>query len=249
MRTIARYLITAFLAWSLIPDGEILAGTNEVDDIYLIFYLSKDGKTGHLGMAIDNYNILVRDKVINGVRFSEYDTVRDYTLTYFDLWGPPEIPLYQHSTNLQSRYYRLPRTSAEPKITVGYFLTKGLPHSYDYPCDGLLRIKTSPSLDYQMVQVAEALQRQFNYFNSRHYNCVDYIVRCLNTLFKVEIEAKEFIPFTWSSTPNKLYRNIGSYLKVEVVKDASAYADRSFFRERIFNSLFYNQNHQNEEIN
>jgi hypothetical protein len=225
------------------------AEAGKVNDIYLVFYLSQNGRTGHLGLAVDNYYIVVRDIVHEGVEVSVYDTVRNYTLTYFDLWGPPEIGLDQHGQNLACRYYKLPRTSAEPKITERYFRTKGLPHAYDYPCDGLLRIRTTPGQDMQMVTIAEVIRQRYPYFNTRSYNCVDYIIYCLNTLFDVKIVAKEFIPFTWSSTPNKLYTTIGSYLDVEVVKDAGVNAQNSFVSERIFNSLFYNQNRHHEEHN
>lgn len=220
----------------------------EPEDIYLIFYLSQNGHTGHLGIAIDNYRIVVRDVMIDGVETTQYDSVKNYTLTYFDLWGPPEIRIDQHSENLSCRYYKLPRTSAEQDVTVRYFLSKGLPHAYDYPCDGLLRIRTTPSQDYEMIRIAEETQMLRQYFNTRHYNCVDYVIVCLNALFGTQIEAKEYIPFEWSSTPNKLYTTIGNYLEVEVIKDAGIEVHKSFVRERIFQSLFYNQTGKHEEF-
>lgn len=220
----------------------------EPDDIYLIFYLSQNGHTGHIGIAIDNYRIVVRDIVTDGKEKTEYDSVKNYTLTYFDLWGPPEIRVDQHSENLSCRYYKLPRTSAEPEITLRYFLSKGLPHAYDYPCDGLLRIHTTPAQDMEMIRIAEEIQLQYQYFNTRHYNCVDYVILCLNTLFRIQIEAKEYIPFAWSSTPNKLYSSIGEYFDVEVLKDAGNEVSKSFVSERIFHSLFYNQTEKHEKI-
>jgi hypothetical protein len=242
------------IMWAMLPG--LPASTNaapsdvsRINDIYLVFYISHDGHTGHLGLAVDNYYIIVRDVVRNGIAEIEYDTVRNHTLTYFDLWGPPEIRLDQHGQNLTSRYYKLPRTSAEPRITERYFLTKGLPHAYDRPCDGLLRIRTSPEQDMQMITIAESIRQRYPYFNTRSYNCVDYIIHCLNALFDTHIVAKEFIPFTWSSTPNKFYTSIGEYLDVDVIKDAGVNAQKSFVSERIFYSLFYNQNRHHEEHN
>jgi hypothetical protein len=174
--------------------------------------------------------------------------VKNYTLTYFDLWGPPEIRIDQHNENLACRYYKLPRTTAEPEVTLRYLLSKGLPHAYDSPCDGLLRIKTTPSQDMEMIRIAEEIQLQHQYFNTRHYNCVDYVILCLNKLFKLDIEAKEYIPFAWSSTPNKLYTNIGDYLEVEVIKDAGDAVNNSFVNERIFHTLFYNQSGKHEKV-
>jgi len=213
-----------------------LYGTTEASkDIILVIYISKDGKTGHVGLAIDNYNIEVND--ITGKGPSVYDTVKTYSLTYFDLWGPPEINNLDHNKNLQARYYKLPRTSAEARINVGYFLNKGLPHAYDYPADALLRIRTTPTEDFRMQEIANRIQEKNDFFNSRQYNCVDYIILCLNEMFGTKIIAKEYIPFAWSSTPNKFYLEILKNLDVEVIKDPGMGIHKSFFKERILKSM------------
>jgi hypothetical protein len=200
-------------------------------------------------MAVDNYRIVVKDTVINNSRTSHYDTVRNYSLTYYDFWGPPEISWDEHDKDLQGRYYRLPRSSAEQVITYQYFLTKGLPHGYDYPCDALIRIKTDPYTDYKFKGIAEDLQSEGKPFNTRRYNCTDYVLTTLNRLHHTDLEAKEYIPFHWSSTPNKFYKVITTSLQVELIKPAGPEIDNSFFKERVINTVLFNQYINHEKTN
>jgi len=208
-----------------------------VDDIYLVIYTSTDGKTGHVGIAVDNYKIYVSDEEFDEKIVSVYDTVKNHTLTYFDLWGPPEISVLEHNKNLKPRYFKLPLSSAEKKLSPQYFLTKGLPHAYDTPCDALLKIETTADQDYRLIEIAEQLMSEKKIFHTREYNCTDYIVLCLERLFEVELNTKEFIPFSWSSTPNKFYKEIVLKFPVEKLKDPGELVDGSFFLERIIKSL------------
>ena len=219
------------------------------DDVYLIFYTTKTGYTGHVGIAVDNYKIVIRDTVISKKKTVVYDTVKNYSLTYYDLWGPSTIRLDEHSEDLPSRYYKLPRSSAEERITPDYFLTKGLPHSYNYPCDALVRVKTGASADFKLKEIAEAIQQEKQYFNSRSYNCTDYIIQCLNRLLGIDLKAREYIPFSWSSTPNKFYRVVVSDLDVEIIKKAGPEVNESFFKERVFNTVIFNQFINHEKSN
>ena len=218
-------------------------------DIYLIIYTTKTGHTGHVGIAVDNYKIIVKDTILADGQAVVYDTVRNNTLTYYDLWGPSDINLNEHDEDLASRYYKLPRSSAEESLTVDYFLTKGLPHSYDYPCDAMVRISTRPGDDFRLKEIAEAIREEKNYFNSREYNCTDYVILCLNRLLGVELKAREYIPFTWSSTPNRFYREIVSNLKVEIIKKPGPEVSSSFFKERVFNTVLFNQFIDHEKNN
>jgi hypothetical protein len=218
----------------------------EPQDIYLVIYTTKAGYTGHVGIAVDNYKVVVRDTVISGVSTALYDSVKTHTLTYFDLWGPADISLDEHSKDLPARYFTLPRSSAEPSLSVDYFLTQGLPHSYDYACDALIRIPTTPSADYRLKEVASLIQAERPHFNSRQYNCTDFVITCLNRLFNLNLKALEWIPFSWSSTPNKFYRVVVSSLDVRIIKAPGPEVNESFFKERVVNTVLYNQfiNHE-----
>ena len=219
------------------------------DDIYLIFYTTKTGHTGHVGIAVDNYRIVVRDTIIGRKVSSVHDTIKNYSLTYYDLWGPSTIQLSEHDEDLPSRYYKLPRSSAEERITPDYFLTRGLPHSYDYPCDALVRIKTNPQDDFRLKNIAESIREERKYFNTRAYNCTEYIILCLNRLLGTELRAREYIPFSWSSTPNKFYTVVVSELDVEIIKKAGPEVNASFFKERVFNTVLFNQFINHEKTN
>lgn len=223
--------------------------TAKPNDTYLIFYITKTGYTGHVGIAVDNYKIVVRDTVISKKKTAAYDTVKNYSLTYYDLWGPATIGLDEHNKDLPGRYYKLPRSSAEETITADYFLTKGLPHSYTYPCDGLVRIKTNASQDFKLKEIAEAIQQERRYFNTRSYNCTDYVIQCVNRLLGIELEAREYIPFSWSSTPNKFYRVVLSHLDVDIIKEAGSEVNESFFKERVINTVLFNQFMNHEKTN
>lgn len=223
--------------------------TAKPNDVYLIFYITKTGYTGHVGIAVDNYRIVVRDTIISKKKTTVYDTAKNYSLTYYDLWGPSTIRLDEHSKDLPGRYYKLPRSSAEERITVDYFLTKGLPHSYTYPCDALVRIKTDASADYKLREIAEAIQQEKKYFNTRSYNCTDYIIQCVNRLLGVDLKALEYIPFSWSSTPNKFYQVVVSDLEVDIIKKAGPEVNESFLKERVFNTVIFNQFMNHEKTN
>jgi len=247
MKMIAiKYCTLFLLIFSL---AGLSAKPNKINDIYLIVYTTKSGHTGHVGMAIDNYRVVIRDTIINKITVSQYDTVKDNTLTYYDFWGPPTINWDQHDQDLPGRYYKLPRSSAEERLTPQYFLTKGLPHSYDYPCDALIRIGTTPAIDYRLKEIAEEVQKEKTSFNTRRYNCTDYILYCLNRLFNANLEAKEYIPFFWSSTPNKFYKVITTSLTVDIVKAAGPEVNSSFIKGRIINTVLLNQLINHEKSN
>lgn len=216
-------------------------------DIYVVIYTTKDGHTGHVGLAWDNYRIYIDDVEKNGEMIVVYDTVKAHSLSYTDLWGPAEMDLTQHDTNLEPRYYNLPRASSEPRITPDVFLTSGLPHAYEYPCDALIRIKTSPGQDYKLKEIVYQLQKEHDYFNTRRWNCSDYVLKSLNELLNTTLEAKEYIPFTWSSTPNMLYKTLLAELEnVEVLKAAGTEIYSSFVKERIVNTVLNNRFFQDE---
>lgn len=240
-------VLAAFLLFSLDLQARRVQQA-QPDDIYLIVYITRPGFSGHVGMAVDNYRILVNDVWEGEKRLVSYDTVRDGTLTYYDLWGPPEVAFGTYNKNLMARYFQLPRSSAEPRIRVQTFLDEGLPHSFDYPCDALIRIPTKPGEDYNLNEIVDAIRAQYDYFNVRQYNCTDFIVKCLNRLFNKDLKAKEFIPFTWSSTPNKFYKEVVKTFEVEVLKEPGPGIDKSFYQERILNTILsQNKSTSNEK--
>ncbi|MEM1119286.1 MAG: hypothetical protein AAGJ18_02490 [Bacteroidota bacterium] len=230
------------------PEGISLQGNNEnllyankkilPNDIYVIFYTTKDGRTGHVGIAVDNYDIYVNEDADHIQHITTYDTVKFGYLTYYDLWGPTDLDYQDMNKRSKARYYKLPRSSAEAPITVDYFLTKGLPHSYDYPCDAVLKIKTQPKEDYDLKDSLAAIMEQYNYFHPMQYNCTDFVIKGLATHWQEKIDAKEFVFFAKSSTPNQLYLELSKRPDIEIIKKPGNEIYQSFFKERIL-KMFY----------
>ncbi len=235
--------ISILFCLCLLMAGKLRAGC---DDIYIVVYITQDGVTGHVGIAVENYDILVRDVRKGDKTVSLEDTVSNGTLTFFDLWPQKDLHIGHFNKNTAPQYFRLPRSSSEEKITVESILNKGLPHRYRLPCDGMLRIASTPAQDFQLKTFIEALPQKKPNYNSRRYNCADFVLLCLRRHFGVSIRAKEFIPLSWVSTPNRLYRQCSRALPVTVIRDPGPKVKRSFFRERVLKKYFSNKNSDNE---
>jgi len=108
---------------------------------------------------------------------------------------------------------------------------------------------TTPAMDYRLKEIAEEDQKEKASFNTRRYNCTDYILYCLNRLFNTNLEAKEYIPFFWSSTPNKFYKVITTSLTIDIVKAAGPEVNISFIKGRIINTVLLNQLINHEKSN
>lgn len=237
MKTL-RYHLALLIAVLFRTGAALYASGAGVQDIYIVVYVTENGRTGHAGIAVDNYRIVVRDMVENGTLISRDDTVRLGTLTLFDLWPKKDIGFGEYNENTDPIYFKLPRSSAEGRITPASLLEKGMPHHYKYPCDALLRIPTQPHEDFRLIAYIDSLQTLQPSYNARHYNCVDFIIFCLEKQFRQTLKAKEFVPLSWISTPNRLYRTCVRRLPAEVLRDPGDKVNRSFFRERIIKSLF-----------
>lgn len=211
-----------------------------VNDFYVVFYITQDGITGHVGIAVDNYQIRSRDVLdAGGERVSREDTVRTGALTFFDLWPKQDVHFGAFNHDTEPHYFRLPRTSAEQKITVESLLKDGLPQRYRHACDAMLRIPSSPTEDFQLLAFLDSLPTLRPTYNARRFNCADFAIACLERHFGIAISAREFLPFTWVNTPNRLYRQCLRVLPaVQVLRDPGPKVKRSFFRERILKSIF-----------
>ena len=54
-------------------------------NVYVVFYTTVKGKTGHAGIAIDSYDIFVHDLIQNNMEYSVNDTQATGRLIYYDL--------------------------------------------------------------------------------------------------------------------------------------------------------------------
>jgi hypothetical protein len=176
----------------------------------------------------------VRDVWENGKMVSKEDTVKTNNLTFFDLWPERDVRNWRFNRNTAPKYFKLPRTSAENEVTVESLLAEGLPHRYRHACDALVMINSGVKEDEDLKSFIETLQEKRPYYNARKYNCADFVCLCLEKMWHKRVKAKEFVPMSWISTPNRLFKKLKKMPdQVLVIRDPGSKANGSFFVERI----------------
>ena len=195
-------------------------------NVYVIIYATKEGKTGHAGIAIDNYQIQVSN--------NKTDTVRTGTLTYFDLWPDKDrFGLFNYGVSREAKFYKLPNSIWSSPLTVASLYDKGIPHKEFYPCDAILMIPTDAKADHSMVSYLDKFIEVNKSFNARFFNCSDFVLAPIAEVLGIKMKAKEFIPLSFTTTPNKLCRKLMDYDKVQVIKSPGNIVRRSFMREKV----------------
>lgn len=224
------------LLFALLAGAGFTASFAKTSDVYFIFYATIDGKSGHAGIAIDNYKIRVRD-VYNEKNqlISVYDTLKNGTLTYYDLWPlKDDFDAITVNKAQEPKYFKLPSASWEDDITVNSLLEKGIPHEEGYPVDGLVRIPTTPRKDYEMYRFMQKQIDANKPFHPRDFNCADFVEIAIEKTCNCPIEAKEYVFFKYTTTPNKLYQKIAALPNVVILKNGAGKAKGSFTTERLF---------------
>lgn len=227
---IYKLIIISLVLSLLIPAKPLVAAC----DVYFVTYATRDGRTGHSGLAVDNYVIHVHDTPVGGTIIRVYDTVKTGTLTYFDFW--PEKDHFSISNvgkDTRAKYNRLPAASYEKEITLDLLVNYGLPHVENRPFDGVLRMATDPAEDYQLIRHMDSLIALDRPFNVRRFNCSDFVLSGASYITHRKIRAKEFIPFSFSTTPNRLFRKLRALSSTEVIVDPGRKVNGIFFKERI----------------
>jgi len=216
----------------------------QAKDIYVILFATYNGQTGHIGLAVDNYNIYISENENNT---SEYDTLSNATLTYFDFWpATDDFDKIRVNIPVEGRFEKVPGASYEPDLTL-YKLYKSslyglLDHIGYEQTDGILRISTSPAIDYQLYQVLDSISTSERAFSVREYNCADFVEECIETVLSLDIYADEFIPYSFSTTPNKLFRKLKALPRALIIKDPGKKAEGSFWREKLVKGELLNNN-------
>ncbi len=201
--------------------------------VYLVYYATINGETGHTGIAIDNYKIVVNERMGKDITTFRYDSVRTGSLTYYDLW--PREDYYDKkliAVDQQPLYCKLPRASWEPDITLSSLLLKGIPQ-YNTPVDGLVQITTTPGHDWIIRAFLDSILSVKRPFNALHYTCTDFAEQVIEFVTGEDIKAKEFVWAGWCTTPNKLYRKVARLKGTKIIKDPENVVYRSFLVERI----------------
>lgn len=201
-----KFALLSFCLWTL--HFACFSGTASKTDVFVIIYATCKGKTGHAGIAIDKYKIVIREVKINDSTVYVEDTVKTNELQYFDFWpDDDQFNKTRNAQNIPGLYFKLPEKMFD-EISINSLVDKGLPHKENYPADGLLRIPTSAQEDYRLLKTIDSTIASNRDFNVRRFNCTDFVLVPLQQLFKKRMTAREFIPFAFSSTPNKLYQRL-----------------------------------------
>jgi riboflavin biosynthesis pyrimidine reductase len=74
-------------------------------------------------------------------------------------------------------------------------------------------------------------------FNVRKYNCSDFILSGACYITDRKIRAKEFIPFSFSTTPNRLFKKLRALTETDVIVDPGKKVNGLFFKERVVDML------------
>lgn len=214
------------------------SGLSGACDVYFITYATVDGRTGHSALAVDDYNIFVHDTMLNGTLSHRYDTVRKGSLTYFDFWPEKDFfSILNIGRNTRARYNRLPAATYDTEITLNKIMRSGIPHIKNYPCDGILMLNTSPAKDRDLVTFMDSIIMLNRPFNARKYNCSDFVLSGARHVTGRRIRAREFVPFSFSTTPNRLYRKLRRIPGIKVIVDPGKKVKGFFFRERVLEML------------
>jgi hypothetical protein len=220
--------------------SQILFGkAGHVDDVYIVFYATSKGKTGHIGIAVDNYKIIYKEVKTGDKIIEVEDTITTGELTYYDLWPDDDhFRVTQTGKDIPAVYYKLPVTTTD-EITLNSLYDKGIPHKEHYPSDGLLKINTSWQQDQWLIHFLDSTITADRAFNARKFNCSDFVRIPLERLLNTELKSREFVLAGWSTTPNKLYRRLRQIEEVEVVKNADEKATRSFIGQRVIYKILH----------
>jgi len=196
-------------------------------NVYVIIYATCGGRTGHAGIAVDNHRIQDSNNTT--------DTVADGSLTYYDLWpAEDDFGLFGLSKDREARYYKLPNAIWPAPLSIASLYDAGIPHREHYAPDALLMLRTTPKNDYLLKDFLDSAIRTAHPFNPRHYNCSDFVIRALRQVTGKHIRAKEFMPFTFTTTPNKLCRRLMQLRDTIVIKSPGNKVKGAFLWERVF---------------
>lgn len=202
-------------------------------EVYLIIYATHNGNTGHCGIAVDNYKIVIKEYSHEGHIKFRNDTIPTGTLTYYDLWPMQDNYKEKYDGEVEPHYYKLPSSSWKQFISTKTLADEGVPHKFDYPCDGIVSIPSTKNKDIRMISYLNALVNENRNFSAMKFNCCDFIVQALTQHVGHEIYAKEFIVKGEVTTPNELFKVVANWPGSIILKDPGTRIEGSFFEERI----------------
>ena len=194
------------------PDGR---------DSYLLTWFSKDGQTGHAGIAIDNYKQQqIKDSkgnvVLNANGNPTYEMVKDGTMTYYDLWPNSPVGKMELQSDVKSDYSKGVTINGlsdlSTKDPTGS--RSGNVSAEGRAADGIVQINTTYEQDTKIQGYASATANSDKVYNASDFNCSTFAESALQTVFpkldasqqiKIPLALKIIYRDTKVTAPNNLY--------------------------------------------
>lgn len=224
---------------------------NCYSNIYIAYYATIKGNTGHIGIAIDNYDIKITDfKDANGNWHSRQDSVANGTVTYFDLWPSTAVTkIWQIHQKYEPQYIQYPQTEFDEPYFLEDLYMKGIPKKKKKSLDGLLQIESTANKDFTLLVDIQAIMSQQKPYNAVDYNCTNFVMEVLEKHFKHKILLKkEYILYAGFHTSNKLFRYLIQQPHTQLLIDPKEKVKGRFFKERFWKPLFHRRAYLDEKI-
>jgi len=197
------------------PDGR---------DSYLLVWFSKDGETGHSGIAIDNYKRQeIKDSKGNAVLDSKgnhtYEMVKDGTMTYYDLWPNNPVGKTELQSDVKSDYSKGVKINCLSDLTTKdpTGSRNGNVSAEGRATDGIVRVNTTYEQDSKIKNYASTTARSGKAYKASDFNCSTFAESALKSVFQ-KLDASQYVnvPFplntmyndTRVTAPNNLYNAV-----------------------------------------
>jgi hypothetical protein len=190
-------------------------------DSYLLTWFSKNGETGHAGIAIDNYKQqqIMDNKgkpVLDSKGNPTYEMVKDGTMTYYDLWPNKGLGETEFQKDVKSDYSNgvVINSLSDLTTTDPTGSRSGNVSAEGRAADGIVQINTTYEQDTKIQGYASKTANSGRAYNASDFNCSTFAENALKTVFpKLDASQQIKIPFvlrllyhdTRVTAPNNLY--------------------------------------------
>ena len=172
------------------PDGR---------DSYLLTWFSKDGETGHAGIAVDNYKRQeIKDSKGNPVLDKKgnptYEMVKDGTMTYYDLWPNKPVGKTELQSDVKSDYSKGVKINSLSDLTTKdpTGSRSGSVSAEGRAADGIVQIGTTYDQDTKIQGYASRTANSGKAYNASDFNCSTFAESALKTVFPT-LDASQFV--------------------------------------------------------
>lgn len=208
------------------PDGK---------DVFVVTWLSKDGESGHAGIAVENYKPVYKTVGSRGGPvqiFMGYE--KDGTYTYYDLWPEKSVGDASLQSNVKADYnskiiYSLDELLyKDPSISGEYGNVSQ--YGEGRSPDNVIRLSTSLKEDFRIKGTAEKLVTKNSGYNACSNNCSSFVQTVLQSIIPgFDAGQKVIVPYplnilyedTYVVAPNNLTNEVGKQNNASVEKGSN----------------------------